>query len=274
MIRRRLADAAPPPRLTLLLWRPRRKLLLLNPPLTVYPLYGFVLASLCPSQAWTGRSEEMFHEQLMDLVVVGYTWTHLQTIKGKHFRRWPREWAAWVGLSQQRNTRLRPERWAECAHLKHIYQGLCPKLSQAQPDGGYSTLGTTAEDLTSLSFFNLIFIVWPLFILPYTIPLGQQETVGQKNTAPLVCIQTGQISQYLAAQLTFHMLYRHHESCRWCHAAPVLSIHAVSLSVHQHLLSFRVDLISFSSKSESLKWEGLTGKSNGLCSRAVSWLIH
>lgn len=34
-----------------------------------------------------------------------------------------------------------------CARLKLVRRGLCPKLSEAQahPDGGYSTLGTTAE---------------------------------------------------------------------------------------------------------------------------------
>lgn len=33
-----------------------------------------------------------------------------------------------------------------CARLKHVSQGLCPLLNHtAQPDGGYSTLGTTVE---------------------------------------------------------------------------------------------------------------------------------
>lgn len=128
------------------------------------------------------------------------------------------------------------ERGAGCAHLKHVYQGLCPKQSglstarwRLQHTGDHSRRLTPPPSLFPF-FFKFNFIVSPLFILPYTIPLdiasilGQQETVVQEYSSTCtVCVYTGQISQYLAARLTFRMLYTS-ESCRCCHTAPVLSI--------------------------------------------------
>lgn len=76
-------------------------------------------------------------------LVVGYTWMHLRTIKGKHFRRWQWEWTVWI--PQQRKYKV----------VVRVGQGL-PTLNVSVPEvesgsstaqmGGYSTLGTTAED--------------------------------------------------------------------------------------------------------------------------------
>lgn len=79
-------------------------------------------------------------------------------------------------------------------------------------------------------FFNLIllFHLYLSFHLQYPWILrlywASKETVVQEYSSTCtVCVYTGQISQYLAARLTFRMLYTS-ESCRCGHTAPVLSI--------------------------------------------------
>lgn len=123
-----------------------------------------------------------FHEQSMDLVVVGYTWTHLQTIKRDTFQEVTtgRNSLKWPFTAEEYKVVARVG--AGCAHLKHIYQGMCPKLSwaQAQPDGGYSTLGTTAEDRTSLFFIYCLMSIYPLIHNTPESILGLQETVEKK----------------------------------------------------------------------------------------------
>lgn len=135
--------------------------------------------------------------------------------------------------------------------------------AQAQPDGDYSTLGNTAEDWTTpsqhhhLFSFSLSFNFILSFDLcsssHYTIPLDIEPNKANKRL-----VQRKKLHLYVFILARFHSTWLHgwlyiSESCRWCHAAPVLSICTMSLPVYQHACPRAAGGISFSGESESLK---------------------
>lgn len=106
-----------------------------------------------------------------------------------------------------------------------------------------------------LFLFNLI-LLFDLYLSSHIqypwVYIGPAKDCGTKNKAPLVCIHTGQISQKPGCTVDFsYAIYKTSESCRWCHAAPVLSICTVSLPVYQPSLPFRADGIEAKSNVSS-----------------------
>lgn len=136
-----------PLKLTMSLWQPRRKLsrLLLKPPLPVPPLvlvFSLVSAALCSPEVKIGGCVSRTVDGWS-----GCSRIHLDApadrVKRETFEE---EWSVlnWTSTAEEYKVV-----GSERAHPEHVNQGLChkPSRAQAQPDGGYSTLGSTNRRL-------------------------------------------------------------------------------------------------------------------------------